>query len=638
MSIDFKEYPYLSKISLPKDLKKLSLGELDLLKDELRNFIIEIVSKNPGHLGGGLGVVELTIALHYIYNTPYDKVIWDVGHQSYPHKTLTGRKEKLDTLRQLNGVSGFPSIFESEYDAFGTGHSSTSISAALGMSAAAKLEGEKRNVIAVIGDGALTGGMAFEALNNMGQLKTNTLVILNDNKMSIDVNVGGLKDYLLDISTSKTYNSAKDNVWRVLGKLPKLGADPQKIAQKIDNALKYVVLKYSNLFEAFGIRYFGPIDGHDLPRLVHVLEQLKGIDGPKLLHIRTVKGKGFKPAEENQTSFHAAGNFDKTTGKNLIKSDTPQPPKYQDVFGETITELAQENDKIVAVTPAMMAGSSLNIMQKKFPNRVFDVGIAEQHAVTFSAGLAASGYLPYCTIYSTFLQRGYDQLIHDVATQNLNVVFCIDRGGLVGEDGVTHQGVFDFAYLRPIPNMTIAAPMNEEEFRNMLFSAQLNPTGPVAIRYPRGRGVIIDWRTPLNEIKTGTARLVSEGKDIAVLSIGHPGNFVADAVKKLNELGFTAQHYDMRFLKPIDEKVLHKIFKIFDHIITVEDGALIGGLGTVVKEFKSENDYTSKIISLGIPDKFIEHGKPQELYQLCGFDTESIFEKMKAVILRRVKV
>ncbi len=638
MSIDFKEYPYLQKINSPKDLKKLSLAELDLLKDELRKFIIEIVSKNPGHLGGGLGVVELTIALHYLYSTPYDKIVWDVGHQSYPHKILTGRKEQFDTLRQLNGVSGFPSIFESEYDAFGTGHSSTSISAALGMSAAARLKGEKRNVIAVIGDGALTGGMAFEALNNMGQLKTNTLVILNDNKMSIDVNVGGLKDYLLDISTSKTYNAVKDNVWRVLGKLPKLGGDPQKIAQKIDNALKYVVLKYSNLFEAFGIRYFGPIDGHDLPRLIRTLKQLQNIDGPKLLHIRTVKGKGFKPAEENQTSFHAAGNFDKTTGENLIKSDGPQPPKYQDVFGETITELAQENDKILAVTPAMLAGSSLNIMQKKFPNRVFDVGIAEQHAVTFSAGLAISGYLPFCTIYSTFLQRGYDQLIHDVAAQNLNVVFCIDRGGLVGEDGVTHQGVFDFAYLRPIPNMTISAPMNEREFRNMLFSAQLNPTGPVAIRYPRGRGVMIDWKTPLEEIKTGTARVVSEGKDIAVLSIGHPGNFVVDAVKKLNELGFTVQHYDMRYLKPIDEKVLHKVFKNFDHIITVEDGALIGGLGTAVNEFKSQNNYSSSVVSLGVPDKFIEHGKPQELYHLCGFDTESIFEKMKAIVLKRIKV
>ncbi len=637
MSIDFSEYPYLKGINSPEDLKKMSLADLDFLKDELRNFIIEIVSKNPGHLGGGLGVVELTIALHYLYNTPYDQIVWDVGHQSYPHKILTGRKERFDTLRQLNGISGFPSIFESKYDAFGTGHSSTSISSALGMSVAAKLNGEKRNVIAIIGDGALTGGMAFEALNNMGQLKTNTLVILNDNKMSIDVNVGGLKDYLIDISTSKTYNAAKDNVWRVLGKLPKLGADPQKIAQKIDNALKYVVLKYSNLFEALGIRYFGPIDGHDLPRLIRTLQQLKNIDGPKLLHIRTVKGKGFKPAEENQTSFHAAGNFDKATGKNLMPTDGVQPPKYQDVFGETITELARENKKIVAITPAMLAGSSLHFMMKKFPHRVFDVGIAEQHAVTFSAGLAVSGYLPFCTIYSTFLQRGYDQLIHDVATQKLNVVFCIDRGGLVGEDGVTHQGVFDFAYLRPIPNMTISAPMNEAEFRNMLFTAQSKPRGPMAIRYPRGRGMMIDWKTPFDELKIGQARLVSEGKDIAVLSIGHPGNFVVEAVKKLNDLGFTVQHYDMRFLKPIDEVVLHTVFKNYSNIITVEDGALIGGLGTAVKEFKSENDYTSKIISLGIPDKFIEHGKPQELYQLCGFDTESIFEKMKAVVLKRVE-
>jgi len=638
MSVSFREYIYLSKINSPEDLKKMSLEALNVLKDELRAFIIDIVSRNPGHLGGSLGVVELTIALHYLYNTPYDKIIWDVGHQSYAHKILTGRKEQFDTLRQKDGISGFPSIFESEYDAFGTGHSSTSISAALGISIAAKLNKEKRNVVAVIGDGALTGGMAFEALNNLGYLKTNTLVVLNDNKMSIDINVGGLKDYLLDISTSKTYNIAKDNVWRVLGKLPKLGGDPQKIAQKINNALKYVVLKYSNLFEAFGIRYFGPVDGHDLPRLLHVLKQLKQINGPKLLHIRTVKGKGFKPAEENQTSFHAAGNFDKITGKNIIRANGSQPPKYQDVFGETITDLARENKKIVAVTPAMLAGSSLNIMMKEFPDRVFDVGISEQHAVTFSAGLAISGYLPFCTIYSTFLQRGYDQLIHDVATQRLNVIFCIDRGGLVGNDGVTHQGVFDLAYLRPIPNMTIAAPMNESEFRNLLYTAQLKPNGPIAIRYPRGRGVMLKWKTPYKVIKTGTARLVSSGKDIAVLSIGHPGNFVVDATKKINKLGFTIQHYDMRFLKPIDEKVLHFVFENYSYVITVEDGSLIGGLGTAVNEFKSKNNYLAKVINLGVPDKFIEHGNPEDLYKLCGFDSDSIFEKIKFVLLKEIKV
>ncbi len=636
MLTDFEAYPILKNINSPKDLKKMSIEELDLLKDELRNFIIEMVSKNHGHLGGGLGVVELTIALHYVFDTPYDKIIWDVGHQSYPHKILTGRKEQFDTLRKINGISGFPSIFESEYDAFGTGHSSTSISAALGMSVASKLKGEKRNIIAVIGDGALTGGMAFEALNNMGQLNTNTLVILNDNRMSIDVNVGGLKDYLLDISTSKSYNTTKDKVWRVLGKLPKVGADPQKIAQKIDNALKYVVLKYSNLFEAFGIRYFGPIDGHDLPRIIYTLKRMQTIDGPKLLHIRTVKGKGFKPAEENQTSFHAAGNFDKTTGENLFQTNSVQPPKYQDVFGETLTELAKENDKIVAITPAMLAGSSLHIMLKQFPNRVFDVGIAEQHAVTFSAGLAISGYIPFCAIYSTFLQRGYDQLIHDVAIQNLNVVFCLDRGGLVGEDGVTHQGVFDFAYLRPIPNMTIAAPMNESELRNMLYTAQKNPNGPFAIRYPRGRGVMIDWRTPFDTIPIGKARVISQGKDIAVVSIGHPGNFVVEATKKLKGLGFSVQHYDMRFLKPIDETTLHNVFKKFSNIITVEDGAVIGGLGSAVKEFKNAHYYEANVISLGVPDKFIEHGNLESLYKLCGFDAESIFETMKSIVLEQV--
>jgi len=585
-----------------------------------------------------LGVVELTIDLHYVFNTPNDKIIWDVGHQSYPHKILTGRKEQFDTLRKIDGISGFPSIFESEYDAFGTGHSSTSISAALGISVASKLKKEERQAIAVIGDGALTGGMAFEALNNMGELKTNTLVVLNDNKMSIDVNVGGLKDYLLDISTSKTYNNAKDGVWRILGKLPKLGGDPQLIAQKIDNALKAVVLRYSNLFEAFGIRYFGPIDGHDLPRVIKTLKQLKDIEGPKLLHIRTIKGKGFKPAEEHQTSFHAAGNFDKVTGMTLSSSNTKLPPKYQDVFGETITELATDNEKIVAITPAMLAGSSLHLMLKTFPDRVFDVGIAEQHAVTFSAGLAATGLIPFCAIYSTFLQRGYDQLIHDVAIQNLNVIFAIDRGGIVGEDGVTHQGVFDLSYLRPIPNMTIAAPMNEIELRNMMFTAQLELQGPFAIRYPRGRGVITDWKIPFEKIKIGKARLISEGDDIAILSIGHPGNFVVDAVEKIQALGFGVQHYDMRFLKPIDEDVLHHVFKNFSKVITVEDGALIGGLGTAVQEFKNKHNYQSRVVSLGIPDKFVEHGKSEELYKLYGIDAESIFEKTKTVLYKKVGV
>ncbi len=628
--MDVNKYKVLSKISYPADLKSLTIDELEILKDEIRDYIIDVVSKNAGHLGGNLGAVELTIALHYVFNAPYDKIIWDVGHQSYGHKILTGRKDVFPTIRTFGGISGFPSIFESEYDAFGTGHSSTSISAALGMAVAAKLKGEEdRNIIAVIGDGAMTGGMAFEALNNTGQLKPNMLIVLNDNKMSIDVNVGGLKDYLTDISTSKTYNKVKDNVWRLLSKF---GETPAEIVAKIDNALKSVVLNYSNLFEAFSIRYFGPIDGHDIPRLIKTLEQLKDIPGPKLLHLRTVKGKGFKPAEENQTAFHAGGNFDKITGKPLKKSDEPQPPKYQDVFGETIIELAEKNPKIVGITPAMPTGSSLIKMMNVMPDRAFDVGIAEQHAVTFSAGLASMGLKPYCTIYSTFLQRGYDQLIHDVALQKLNVVFCIDRAGIVGEDGSTHQGVFDLAYLRPIPNMIISAPMNEKELRDLMYTAQADDYGPFAIRYPRGRGVMIDWRTPFEKLEIGKAKLVSEGKDIAILSLGHPGNFVIKAVKRLKDLGFSVQHYNMIFLKPVDEEVLHYVFRNYNSIITVEDGVLKGGFASEVVEFKNRNNYTARVISLGVPDKFIDHGKPEELYKLCGFDEDSIYEKTLKVL------
>jgi 1-deoxy-D-xylulose-5-phosphate synthase len=628
--MDLNKYKVLSKVNIPEDLKKLSIDELEILKDEIRDYIIEVVSKNAGHLGGNLGAVEITIALHYIFNAPYDKIIWDVGHQAYGHKILTGRKEVFPTIRQYGGISGFPSIFESEYDAFGTGHSSTSISAALGMAVAAKLKGEEdRHIIAVIGDGAMTGGMAFEALNNAGQLDTNMLIILNDNKMSIDVNVGGLKDYLTDISTSKTYNKVKDNVWRLLSKL---GDAPAEVVAKIDNAIKSVVLNYSNFFEAFGFRYFGPVDGHDLPRLIKTLEKLKDIKGPKILHVRTIKGKGFKPAEENQTAFHAQGNFDKVTGKPLSKSDEPKPPKYQDVFGETIIELAEKNPKIVGITPAMPTGSSLVYMMKKMPDRAFDVGIAEQHAVTFSAGLASMGLKPYCTIYSTFLQRGYDQLIHDVALQKLNVVFCIDRAGIVGEDGATHQGVFDLAYLRPIPNMIISAPMNEKELRDLMYTAQTEDYGPFAIRYPRGRGVMIDWRTPFEKLEIGKAKLVSEGKDIAILSIGHPGNFVINAVKRLNNVGFFVQHYNMIFLKPIDEDVLHYVFRNYNTIITVEDGVLKGGLASEVVEFKNKNDYSSKVVSLGVPDRFIDHGKPEELYKICGFDENSIYEKALEIL------
>ena len=630
------EYKILSRINYPSDLKQLTLQELEVLKDELRDYIIDVVSKNAGHLGGNLGVIELTIALHYVFNTPYDKIVWDVGHQAYGHKILTGRKDVFPTIRKLGGISGFPSIFESKYDAFGTGHSSTSISAVLGMAMAARLKGENdRKVIAVIGDGAMTGGMAFEALNNAGQLKPNMLIILNDHKMSIDVNVGGLKDYLIDISTSKTYNKVKDKVWNLINRL---GAPPKEAIVKIDNVLKSIILNYSNLFEAFGIRYFGPIDGHNLPHLIKTLEQLKDINGPKLLHIRTVKGKGYKPAEENQTQFHGYGYFDKVTGKPLSTSDKPQPPKYQDVFGHTIIELAEKNEKIVGITPAMPTGSSLIHMMKKMPDRAFDVGIAEQHAVTFAAGLASSGLKPYCTIYSTFLQRAYDQVIHDVALQKLNVTFCIDRGGLVGEDGATHQGVFDLAYLRPIPNMIISAPMNEKELRDLMYTAQTEDYGPFAIRYPRGRGVMLEWQTPFEKLEIGKAKLVSEGKDLAILSIGHPGNFVKQAVAKLSALGFGITHYNMIFLKPIDEEVLHKVFNNFGTVLTVEDGIIKGGLASEVIEFKNKHNYSAKVIPLGVPDKFIDHGKPDELYKICGFDAESIyniaFEALKKTFVK----
>jgi len=523
------QYKILNKINNPDDLKKLSLDDLKILKDELRHYIIEIVAKSQGHLGGNLGVIELTIALHYVYNTPFDKIIWDVGHQSYAHKILTGRRDQMNSLRKMGGISGFPSIFESKYDAFGTGHSSTSISAALGMAVAIQLSKNKNKVVAVIGDGAMTGGMAFEALNNVGQLKPNILIILNDNKISIDENVGGLKDYLLDIATSKTYNTTKENVWRLLSKFGKLGPNPTSLVQRIDNALKSIVLHYSNLFEAFGIRYFGPVNGHDIPRLIKTLEQLRTIPGPKLLHIHTQKGKGFALAERNQTAWHAAGNFDKITGEPLNKPHTPQPPKYQDVFGLTILDLAKKNPKIVTITPAMVSGSSLTYMMDEMPDRVFDVGIAEQHAVTFSAGLAKEGYKPFTAIYSTFLQRGYDQLIHDVALQKLNVTFCIDRGGLVGEDGVTHQGVFDIAYLRPIPNIIIAAPMNEEDLRNLLYTVQTKNFGTVAIRYPRGRGVMLDWKTPYKKIPIGKAQKISaENLDEKI-----GGNFPDDEIGEL---------------------------------------------------------------------------------------------------------
>ncbi len=624
----------LDQIEYPNDLKKLKKPELIQLADELREFIIDEVSSNPGHFGASLGAVELSVALHYVYNTPYDRLIWDVGHQAYGHKILTGRKGRFNTNRKLGGISGFPNRSESEYDAFGVGHSSTSISAALGMAISAQLNEEKdRHVIAVIGDGALTGGMAMEGLNNAGTQNANLLVVLNDNNMAIDPNVGAFKEYLTDISTSRPYNKIKDEVWNMLGKFNRLGPTAQRLIQKVDNSIKSLLMKQSNFFEAINFRYFGPIDGHDVVHLVNVMNDLKDIPGPKLLHCVTTKGKGFKQAELNATEWHAPGKFDKKTGLKIKDECTvPKPLKYQDVFGTTLLELARENEQIVGITPAMPTGSSLNIMMKEMPGRTFDVGIAEQHAVTFSAGLAAEGKIPFCNIYSTFMQRAYDQIVHDVALQNLPVVFCLDRGGLVGEDGATHHGVFDLAYMRNLPNMVVSAPMDEIELRNLMYTAQLNPKGPFSIRYPRGRGVIVNWKHPMKELPIGKGRKISDGKDIAIISIGHPGNFVQKAIKKLKTFDLQPAHYDLRFLRPLDQELLHEVFRNFDKIITVEDGTIQGGMGSAVLEFMADNSYTAQVTRIGVPDKFISHGKPEELYRLCGFDAKGIADKVKEIM------
>lgn len=629
MSIDL-----LKHILFPSDLKKLDLTQLPKVSEELRQFIIDIVSSNPGHFGASLGVVELTVALHYVFNTPYDRIVWDVGHQAYGHKILTGRRENFSTNRRYKGISGFPKITESEYDAFGVGHSSTSISAALGMAKAAGYNKEDdRQIVAVIGDGSMTAGLAFEGLNNAGIEKTNLLVILNDNNMAIDPNVGALKEYLLDITTSKTYNKLKDDVWNLLGNLNKMGDRYRKLAQQIDHSVKTFLLRQSNLFESLNFRYFGPVDGHDVVYLTKILTDLKDIKGPKLLHVVTQKGKGFKQAELDQTAWHAPGKFDKNTGEILkVKSDQPLPPKYQDVFGHTILELAKQNEKIVGITPAMPTGSSLSIMMKEMPERTFDVGIAEQHAVTFSAGLAIEGMLPFCNIYSSFMQRAYDQFIHDVAIQKLNVVFCLDRGGLVGEDGATHHGAYDLAYMRSIPNIIVSAPMNEEELRNLMYTAQLPNKGPFSIRYPRGRGVMPQWETPMKEIPVGKGRLIRKGSDIAVLSVGHVGNYVVEASKQLAKVHIDVSHYDMRFVKPIDEKILHEVGKNFKSVITIEDGTVVGGFGSAVLEFFSDHNYQVKVKRLGIPDQFIDHGTPEELHHECGFDVDGIIKVVKSMV------
>ncbi len=622
-----KKGSLLEKIDSPEDLKKLQVEELPEVCNELREFIIDQLSVNPGHFGASLGVVELTVALHYVYNTPYDQLIWDVGHQAYGHKILTGRRSVFNTNRKYKGISGFPKKEESEYDAFGVGHASTSISAGLGMAVASKLKNEKdRKVIAVIGDGALTGGMAFEALNNAGGNNSDLLVILNDNNMAIDPNVGGMNRYLLNISKSQTYNRFKKDIWEGLGKLDGFGRKARKFLQKNQRALKNLLLKENNLFEAFDFRYFGPIDGHDVIYLTEVLTDLKNISGPKLLHIITQKGKGYKMAEINQTRYHAPGVFDKETGE-IYSCDCPveKAPKFQNVFGETLVELAGLNDKIVGITPAMPTGCSMNLMFDKMPGRAFDVGIAEQHAVTFSAGLAAQGMVPFCNIYSTFMQRAYDQIIHDVALQKLPVIFCLDRGGLVGEDGPTHHGVFDIAYMRNIPNMIVAAPMDEIELRNLMYTAQLPEIRqPFSIRYPRGCGIKPNWRKPFEKIRIGKGRKLADGTDVALISIGKAGIFAKRAVKSLEKRNISAAHYDMRFIKPIDTELLAGIFEHFKFIVTIEDGVIQGGFGSAVLEFMAANNFQAKVKLLGIPDKFIEHGTPEDLYRECGIDARGI--------------
>lgn len=631
----------LKHINSPDDLKKLSKEELYKVCDELRQYIIDVVSIHGGHFGASLGVVELSVALHYVYNTPYDQLVWDVGHQAYGHKILTGRRDNFPTNRKYGGLSGFPKRTESEYDAFGVGHSSTSISAALGMAIAAKHKGEvDRKAVAVIGDGSMTAGMAFEAMNHAGVAEADLLVILNDNNMSIDPNVGSLREYLTDITTSHTYNKIKDDIWNTLGKLPVGGNFSREIASKLEHSIKGFISKSSNLFESMKMRYFGPIDGHNITKLVDTLKDLKDIPGPKLLHIITTKGKGYALAEKDQTKWHAPGLFDKVTGEIYKKTfDTPQPPKYQDVFGKTIIELAKKNDKIFGITPAMPSGSSLKFMMDEMPDRAIDVGICEQHAVTLSAGMATQGLKVFCNIYSSFMQRAYDQVVHDVAIQKLPVIFCLDRAGLVGDDGPTHHGVYDIAYMRCIPNMIVSSPMNEAELRDLMYTAQLESNKlPFVIRYPRGEGVMPEWQTTMKEVEIGKGRKLKDGKDLAILSFGHPGNFAAAAIRNLRTEGITPAHYDLRFVKPLDEEMLHEVFSNYSKIITVEDGTIVGGVGSAILEFMAKHDYKATIKMLGIPDRIVEHGSQKELHRECGYDTEAIMDAARSLMGEQIKV
>jgi 1-deoxy-D-xylulose-5-phosphate synthase len=632
--------PLLTSIQSPADMKQLSKEQLQQLCDELRQYIIDVVSVHGGHFAASLGVVELTVALHYIYNTPYDQLVWDVGHQAYGHKILTGRKDNFYTNRKYHGLSGFPKRSESEYDTFGVGHSSTSISAALGMAMAARYKGENRKSVAVIGDGSMTAGMAFEAMNHAGVTDADMLIILNDNNMSIDPNVGALKEYLTDISTSHTYNRLKDDIWKALGKLPVGKTFTREMASKLEHSVKGFVNKSSNLFEALKLRYFGPIDGHNITKLVDTLQDLKKIPGPKILHIVTVKGKGYSLAEKDQTKWHAPGLFDKITGEIYKKQyETIQPPKYQDVFGQTIIELAEKNNTIFGITPAMPSGSSLKFMMAQMPDRAIDVGICEQHAVTLSAGLATQGLTVFCNIYSSFMQRAYDQVVHDVAIQKLPVIFCLDRAGLVGEDGPTHHGAYDIPFFRCIPNMVISSPMNESELRNLMYTAQLESNGyPFVIRYPRGEGVMPEWKTPFEEITIGKGRKLKDGEDLAILSLGHPGNFATAAIRELKTEGLNPAHYDMRFAKPLDEALLHEVFRKFDKVVTIEDGTIVGGFGSAILEFMAQHNYRATVKMLGIPDRIVEHGTLKELHRECGYDAPAIAQTVREMLKEKITV
>lgn len=629
-----KDYRYLYKIDSPDDLKQLDRAELPVVCDELRDFIIEEVSRNPGHLGSNLGSVELTVALHYVFNSPYDRIVWDVGHQAYGHKILTGRRDQFHTNRKLGGICGFPSIFESEYDAFGVGHASTSISAALGMSVAALMKNEdKRKIVAVIGDGSMTGGLAFEGLNNTSMDKNDLLIVLNDNQMAIDPVHGGITQYLVDITTSATYNKVRYKTYRALRRFGLMSDNAKKKVQLLGNSLKATLTHQSNIFEGLNIRYFGPVDGHDVDNLVRVLEQIKDFKGPKVLHCITTKGKGYTPAENSATEWHAPGQFDPASGTRKKGSDQPSAPLFQTVFGETLLELARANDKIVAITPAMPSGCSMNIMQKEIPQRVYDVGIAEAHSVTFSAGLAKEGMIPYCNVYSSFMQRAYDSIIHDVALQKLNVIMCLDRAGLVGSDGATHHGVFDLAYMRCIPNITIAAPRNEHELRNLMFTVQQANFGPFVIRYPRGKGYLIDWRNEMKATEIGKGECLKQGEKLAVVTLGVMANPALEAIKKVeSDLNVSIGLYDMKFLKPMDTSLLQEIAAKYTQVITIEDGVINGGFGSAVLEYFADSNLDVKVRRMGIPDRFIEHGTPEELYAEIGLDASGIEKQILEIV------